>query len=184
MDTLFYNARDPAERYSAVDTLRAQGDIYLTTGSRLLSTNGRVLATLVADTCGRHDTLGGACAAESNQVRYALEKHHAQLPRQFPAGPGAVRLRNGQAGPDQQRQFLHERAGHAGGRPDLRGRHLGGRQVRGTAGRHGRHRPDLQLPQLNNPCNAYNPTPVRLLICDGANSPPATHGAPGDGPVA
>jgi uncharacterized protein YcgI (DUF1989 family) len=74
VDTLFYNAADPAERYSAVDTLRAQGGIYLTTGSRLLSTDGRVMATIVADTCGRHDTLGGACAAESNQVRYALEK--------------------------------------------------------------------------------------------------------------
>lgn len=32
------------------------------------------MLTIIADTCGRHDTLGGACAAESNTVRYALEK--------------------------------------------------------------------------------------------------------------
>jgi uncharacterized protein YcgI (DUF1989 family) len=74
VDTLFYSAADPAERYSAVGTIRAQGSIYLTTGSRLLSEDGNLMATIVADTCGRHDTLGGACAAESNQVRYALEK--------------------------------------------------------------------------------------------------------------
>ena len=61
-----------------------------TTGTALMSSEGRPLLTIVADTCGRHDTLGGACSAESNQVRYALEKKsHAQLPRQLPAGAGA-----------------------------------------------------------------------------------------------
>src|ERR1700679_333989 len=73
-DTLFYNAHDLSERYSAQDTIREQGAIYLTTGTKLISSEGRVLATIVADTCGRHDTLGGACAAESNQVRYSLDK--------------------------------------------------------------------------------------------------------------
>ena len=74
VDTLFYNAHDVSDRYSAQDTIRAQTGIYLTTGTRLISSEGNVLATIVADTCGRHDTLGGACAAESNQVRYALDK--------------------------------------------------------------------------------------------------------------
>src|SRR5882724_9228528 len=76
VDTLFYNAFDPTERYSAVDTIQRQGNIYLTTGSRLFSSEGEVLLTISADTCGRHDTLGGACAAESNQVRYALDKKY------------------------------------------------------------------------------------------------------------
>ena len=73
-DTLFYNADDPAERYSAMDTIREQGNIYLTTGTRLLSNAGNVMLEIVADTCGRHDTIGGACATESNTVRYALDK--------------------------------------------------------------------------------------------------------------
>src|SRR5512146_1956288 len=76
VDTLFFDAHEPTERYSAVDTIREQGNVYLTTGTRLLSTEGNVLLAIVADTCGRHDTLGGACAAESNQVRYALEKKY------------------------------------------------------------------------------------------------------------
>src|SRR5512134_99214 len=74
VDTLFYNADDPEERYSAVDTIQRQANLYLTTGTQLVSTGGNVLLTIVADTCGRHDTLGGACAQESNTVRYALEK--------------------------------------------------------------------------------------------------------------
>ncbi len=73
-DTLFYNADDPSERYSAVDTIREQGNVYLTAGTRLLSNEQNLMLEIVADTCGRHDTLGGACATESNTVRYALEK--------------------------------------------------------------------------------------------------------------
>src|ERR1700724_4193387 len=62
VDTLFYNAHDYSDRYSAQDTIRQQSNIYLTTGTKLISTNGTVLLAIVADTCGRHDTLGGACA--------------------------------------------------------------------------------------------------------------------------
>src|SRR5437660_3148652 len=75
-DTLFYNAHDYEDRYSAQDTIRSQANIYLTTGTRLMSSRGNVLLTIVDDTCGRHDTLGGACATESNMVRYAIEKRY------------------------------------------------------------------------------------------------------------
>ena len=73
-DVLFYNAEDPSERYSAMDTIRNQGNLYLSTGTKLLSNIQRELLEIVADTCGRHDTIGGACATESNTVRYSLEK--------------------------------------------------------------------------------------------------------------
>ena len=66
VDTLFYNAHDYSDRDSAQDTIRQQGNIYLTAGTRLMSSSGNVLMKIVADTCGRHDTLGGACANESN----------------------------------------------------------------------------------------------------------------------
>src|SRR5579864_4673506 len=73
VDTLFYNADDYADRYSAQDTIRTQASLYLTTGTKLISTGRNHLLTIVADTCGRHDTLGGACSKESNQTRYAIE---------------------------------------------------------------------------------------------------------------
>ena len=63
-DTLFFNADDFSERYSAMQTVQAQRAVYLTTGSILLSEQGRPMAEIIEDTCGRHDTLGGACAAE------------------------------------------------------------------------------------------------------------------------
>jgi urea carboxylase-associated protein 1 len=75
VDTLFYNAHDAAERYSATDTVRRQNMLYLTTGSKLYSNLGNVMLTIIADTCGQHDTVGGACSAESNTTRYALEKY-------------------------------------------------------------------------------------------------------------
>lgn len=76
VDTLFYCADSPRERYDPQRTLRRQGNAYLTTGSVLYSNLGNPLLTIVADTCGRHDTLGGACAQESNTVRYALDKRY------------------------------------------------------------------------------------------------------------
>jgi len=57
-----------------MDTIRAQNNVYLSTGTVLMSNLNKPMLEIVADTCGRHDTLGGACATESNTVRYALEK--------------------------------------------------------------------------------------------------------------
>ena len=76
VDTLFYDAHDHTNRYSAMDTIREQGSVYLTTGSRLVTQNLDVLATITEDTCGRHDTIGGACAQESNVVRYGGHVRH------------------------------------------------------------------------------------------------------------
>lgn len=81
-DTLFFNAHDYSDRYSAQDTIRSQQNIYLTVGARLISAANHVLLTMVADTCGRHDTLGGTCASESNMVIYSLDKRHMHACRQ------------------------------------------------------------------------------------------------------
>src|SRR5213593_4604215 len=70
VDFLCYNAEDSTERYNAADTMKYAGTIFLTTGHGIYSDLGRKLFTVVADTCGRHDTIGGCCSAESNMVRY------------------------------------------------------------------------------------------------------------------
>ncbi|MEO6021952.1 MAG: urea amidolyase associated protein UAAP2 [Burkholderiales bacterium] len=167
VDTMFYSATDPGRRYSAQDTIRRQRRLYLSTGSRLLSSEGEVMLTIVADTCGRHDTLGGACAAESNSVRYALEKKYMHSCRDT---------------------FLHTAThGH---------KHVGKRDIASNInffmnvpvtpagkltfadgvsapGKYVELRAEMDViclisncPQLNNPCNAYHPTPVQLLIWD------------------
>ncbi|MGE5152690.1 MAG: urea amidolyase associated protein UAAP2 [Bdellovibrio bacteriovorus] len=169
VDTIFYNAQDPAERYSAVDTIRAQRGIYLTTGSRLLSGEGNVMATIVADTCGRHDTLGGACAAESNQVRYALEKRPMHNCRDN------YLLALAESSYDMGKRDLTSNINFFMNVPVTPEGRLTFEDGISDAGKYVELRAEMDLivlvsncPQLNNPCNAYNPTPVRMLIWDEA----------------
>ena len=167
VDTLFYNARNPDERYSSCDTIRAQGGIYLTTGTRLMSNEGRPLLTIVADTCGRHDTLGGACSAESNQVRYALDKKYMHNCRDSFL-LALAELGRGMGKRDLASNinfFMNVPVTPDGGLSFADGVSAPGRYVEIRA------ETDVLVlisncPQLNNPCNAYNPTPVRLLVWD------------------
>ncbi len=165
VDTLFYNAADTEERYSAADTIRGQRNIYLTTGSELRSNLNATMLTIVEDTCGRHDTLGGACSAESNTVRYALDKHHMHSCRDnFLAG--IERYGHGLTKrdlPSNVNFFMNVPVTPHGELRFADGISGPGRYVQMRA-----HMDVLVLisncPQLNNPCNAYNPTPVRILI--------------------
>jgi urea carboxylase-associated protein 1 len=165
VDTLFYNAHDTEERYSATDTIVAQRNIYLTTGTKLMSNLRNPMLTIVADTCGRHDTLGGACSAESNQVRYALEKRHMHAcrnsflraiadpkwklsKRDIP--PNINFFMNVPVTPEGKLTFedgISEPLKYVEMRAEM----------------------DVlclisNCPQLNNPCNGYDPTPVQVLI--------------------
>jgi urea carboxylase-associated protein 1 len=76
VDFLVYDAADTSHRYSAANTVTAQRNIFLTTGSVLRSNEHQPLMTVVADTCGRHDTIGGACSKESNTLRYGHHTRH------------------------------------------------------------------------------------------------------------
>ena len=167
-DTLFYNAADFRERYSAQDTIRAQGALYLTTGTALLSNGGNILAVLTADTCGRHDTLGGACACESNAVRYGHRTQHMHSCRQsFLLGlatwPGSTLDLNKRDIPANINFFMNVPVTPEGGLKFEDGVSAGGKYVEMRA------EMDIvclisNCPQLNNPCNGYNPTPVEVLI--------------------
>ena len=166
VDTLFYNAHDPSERYSAPDTVRAQGNLYLTAGTRLMSSEGRAMATITADTCGRHDTLGGACAQESNTVRYALDKRYMHSCRDnFLRGAlhdGRLSKRDLGANINF---FMNVPVTPEGGLTFEDGLSAPGKYVELRA-----HMDVIVLisncPQLNNPCNAYNPTPAEVLVWD------------------
>ena len=123
------------------------------------------MPTTVADTCGRHDTLGGACAAESNTVRYALQKkymhscrdnylialQHADLAlSKRDLVPNVNFFMNVPVTDDGQLTFADGVSG---------------------PGKYVELRAEMDIlmlvsncPQLNNPCNAYNPTPAQFLI--------------------
>jgi urea carboxylase-associated protein 1 len=167
VDTLFYNARDYGDRYSAQDTIRTQANIYLTTGTKLMSSKGHVLLTIVADTCGRHDTLGGACAAESNMVRYALEKRHMHACRQ-----SFIKAIAGWGRGLEKRDITHNINFFMNVPVTPEGK-LTFEDGVSAPGKYVEMRAEMDVlavisncPQLNNPCNAYNPTPIRVLIWD------------------
>ena len=165
VDTLFFNAADPHDRYSAVDTLRAQGNVYLTAGSRLLAQSGATLVEIVADTCGRHDTLGGACASESNMIRYALDKRFMHSCRDsflLALAENNTVLSKRDIGHNVN-FFMNVPVTPEGGLSFADGISEPGKYVEMQAAM------DVivlvsNCPQLNNPCNAYNPTPVEMLV--------------------
>jgi urea carboxylase-associated protein 1 len=165
VDTLFFNAADPHDRYSAVDTLRAQGNVYLTAGSRLLAQSGATLVEIVADTCGRHDTLGGACASESNMIRYALDKRFMHSCRDsflLALAENNTVLSKRDIGHNVN-FFMNVPVTPEGGLSFADGISEPGKYVEVQAAM------DVivlvsNCPQLNNPCNAYNPTPVEMLV--------------------
>ncbi|MDF7629754.1 urea amidolyase associated protein UAAP2 [Type-E symbiont of Plautia stali] len=165
-DTLFFNADDTAERYSMSDTLRGQKNVFLSAGSVLRSNLDRPMLTITADTCGRHDTLGGACSCESNTVRYDLEKRHMHSCRDSWMLAVAEKPEFGLTRRDITHNinfFMNVPVTHDGGLTFADGISAPGKYVEMVA--------EMNIlvlisncPQLNNPCNGYNPTPILVSV--------------------
>ena len=163
VDFLIYAADDDAERYSAQDTIAAQGNIFLKTGSVLLSNEGRAMMTILATSVDYHDTIGGACSCESNTLRYG---HHTKSQHACVENFLEANLWEGRGKRDIVSNINF--APHAPVAPDAAPGILDGISAPG---------PPLDLradmdvivvvsncPQINNPCNAFNPTPVRMIV--------------------
>ena len=162
-DTLFYDADDVANRYSAFDTIREQGSAYLTAGSVLLSQRLDMLAVITADTCGRHDTIGGACSQESNTLRYGqhTREQHACVENFLLEGARwGLGKRDLVSNVNWYMNVPVEEDGTLG---IVDGISAPGLEVRLRA------ETDVLVivsncPQINNPCNGFDPTPVRMVV--------------------
>jgi urea carboxylase-associated protein 1 len=163
VDFLLYALADDAERYSAQDTIAAQGAIFLKTGAVLLSNEGRPMATVTGTNVAYHDTIGGACSCESNTLRYG---HHTK------AQHACVE------------NFLQANARHGRGKRDMVSNinwfmnvpveadgALGIVDGISSPGLYVDLRAEMDVvavvsncPQVNNPCNGFNPTPVRMIV--------------------
>lgn len=169
VDALLYAADDLTERYSAQDTLRTQGSAYVQLGTNLISNRDRVMARITADSCGQHDTSAGCCSCESNAVRFgeATKYQHAcrenfilELSKYGLTKRDIVANLN---------FFMNVPIDPSGNFTVVDGISAPGNYVDITA--------DMDLvfvisncPQINNPCNGFNPTPVRVLIWDSPAS--------------
>jgi urea carboxylase-associated protein 1 len=165
-DCLLYNARDTAERYSVPDTIAWGGNVYVRTGTVLRSNEGNPLATVIANEVDRQDTIGGACGKESNTLRYG---HHT-------ASEHGCR-----------ENFLAEASKYGMGARDLVSNlnwfmnvpieadgTLGIVDGISAPGKRVAFRAEMDIlvlvsncPQMNNPCNGFNPTPLRMIVTAG-----------------
>ena len=164
-DCLLYNAHDPAERYSAQDTITAQNNIFLTTGTILMSNEGNPMMTITADTLGRHDTIGGACSCESNTLRYGFfTKHQHACVENFVYELGQHNLGKRDM-VSNINWFMNVPVEADGALGIVDGISAPGKYVDLLA------QMDTLIvisncPQMNNPCNGFNPTPVRVIITE------------------
>ena len=165
VDTLFYSKADPSERYSAQDTVRVQGSPYVTAGTKLISSEGNVMGVVIADSAGNHDTSAGACSAEANTVRFGYETRYMHSCRDN----FVMELsRHGLTKRDIVSNinfFMNVPVEEDGTLAIVDGISKPGDYVEIRA------EMDLlcvisNCPQVNNPCNGFNPTPVRTLIWD------------------
>jgi uncharacterized protein len=168
VDCILYNPHDTDERYSAQETVTAQQNIFLTTGTRLLSTEGRVMMTITADTCGNHDTSGGACSCESNALRYGHHTRHQHACVEnflLAIAPYGMGKRDMTSNINWFMNVPVEQDGSLGIVDGLSG-----------PGKYVDLRAEMDTlvavsncPQINNPCNAFNPTPVRMIVYGSAS---------------
>jgi urea carboxylase-associated protein 1 len=163
VDTLFYAAHDHTLRYSAQTTVAAQGNVFLTTGSVLRATDGTALMTIVADEVGNHDTIAGACSKESNTLRYGHHTTHQHAcAENFLAE--AAKWGMGKRDIVSNVNFFMNVPVEADGT-------LGIVDGLSAPGKSLTLRADVDTlvlvsncPQINNPCNGFDPTPVRMVI--------------------
>jgi uncharacterized protein len=163
VDCLFYLASDTSERYSAPDTVTQQGSIFLTEGSELRSNLGRTILTIVADDVGRHDTIGGACSKESNTLRYGqhTKGQHACVENFLSEGSRwGLGKRDLVSNINWYMNVPVEEDGVLG--------IVDGISAPGLSVKLEAHFDVLALvsncPQINNPCNGFDPTAVRIVV--------------------
>ena len=166
VDTIFYRSGDFAERYSAQDTLRTQGAAYIGVGTQLISNDGNVMLTVTADTCGRHDTSAGACSCESNSVRFGHDTKYLHACRDnFIIEVGKHGMGKRDIVPNIN-FFMNVPISPDGKMTIVDDISAPGDYVEMIA------EMDVlcvisNCPQVNNPCNGFNPTPIQVLIWDG-----------------
>jgi hypothetical protein len=167
VDTLFYCAENLQERYSAQDTLRAQGAAYVTTGTNIVSNEGRTMLRVTADACGLHDTSAGACSCESNSIRFGHDTKYQHACREnFIIEATKHGLSKRDIVPNLN-FFMNVPIDPSGNVTVVDGVSKPGDYVELVA------EMDVlclisNCPQVNNPCNGFHPTPVQVMIFDKA----------------
>ena len=163
VDTLFYAAADLTERYSSQETLLEQSSAYITAGTKIVSNRGNVMLEVTSDSCGLHDTCAGACSCESNTVRFGhATKYQHACRENFVLVMARYGLTKRDIVPNIN-FFMNVPIEPSGAITVVDGVSKPGDHVELLA------RMDVicaisNCPQVNNPCNGFDPTPIRVTI--------------------
>jgi urea carboxylase-associated protein 1 len=165
VDFLCYDAADPGDRYSSMNTIKVSGNIFVKNGTVLYSDRGNPLFTVIEDTCGSHDTIAGCCSEANNFLRYGVRgtpncyANFLEILGKFGLGRNAI--------VGNINFFMYVPVEHDGRMAIVDGLSKPGSFVELRAER------DVlavlsNCPQMHNPCNAYHPTPIRCIVRRGA----------------
>ncbi len=164
VDFLCYDAAAPSDRYNAMNTMKLQGNVYVGKGTVLYSDRCNALFTVIEDTCGSHDTIAGCCSEAANFLRYGVRNtpscraNFLEILERFGLGGGDIVCNvnffmNVPVGSDG-RMAIVDGISKPGSYVDLRAE----RDTIAVIS---------NCPQMHNPCNGYNPTPIRCVVRDG-----------------
>ncbi len=168
VDFLCFDAEDPGDRYSATNTIKVQGNIYVGPGTVLYADSGKALMTVVEDTIGRHDTIYGCCSNPNNMLRYGVvttESCYSNFEKILTChGLG--------------RDAIVANINWFMSVPILEDGSAGVAEANMLPGSHVALRADCDVlavlsncPQMHNPCNGYNPTRIRVQVFCGGDGP-------------
>ena len=164
VDFLCYDAAAPSDRYNAMNTMKLQGNVYVQKGTVLYSDRCNALFTVIDDTCGAHDTIAGCCSEAANFLRYGVRNtpscyaNFLEILETFGLGAGHIVCNvnffmNVPVGADG-RMAIVEGISQPGSYVDLRAERDAIAVI-------------SNCPQMHNPCNGYNPTPIRCIVREG-----------------
>jgi hypothetical protein len=161
VDFLCYDAADPHDRYNAANTIKLNARLFIEKGSILVSEQAKTLFTVIEDSCGNHDTIGGCCSAPMNVLRYNKPGPHNCRDTFIAAlKPFGLDARDVVANVNFFMYVPVKADGHTaitegGSKP---GDHVELRAERDVIA------VISNCAQIYNPCNGFNPTPIRIVV--------------------
>ncbi len=161
VDFLCYDADNTIDRYSATNTVKVQGNIYVGKDTVLYADSGKALMKVLEDTIGRHDTVYGCCSNQNNMLRYNVETSESCYDN-FSRELAKYNMGLESIVPNIN-WFMNVTV--------LADGSAGVSNVDLKAGSYVKLRAECNVlvvlsncPQMHNPCNGFNPTPIEVSV--------------------
>ncbi len=161
VDFLCYDAHNPSDRYSATNTVKVQENIYVGLNTVLYADSGTALMTVIEDTTGQHDTIYGCCSNPNNMLRYGVETTESCYSN----------FERALAEHDLSKDAIVPNVNWFMSVPIQKDGSAGVANVEKQPESHVSLRAETDVlavlsncPQMHNPCNGYDPSPIKVTV--------------------